>query len=330
MSRSSDGTGLGGSDGSVGSVGSDGSGASDLGRRLRALGEQAPSPAAPEQLLAAVSGRARRVRALQGAAVVGALLLVPASIATGAVLSGEPGGAVVTAASSASPASSPSSTPGQGSRSGGAGGDAAAGPAEQQVPSLPEPAGTKAPPPQPAPVATPPPTAPQGRVAPVPPAPSVAPAPPVAVPPTSPSVTTPPAATPPAAPLPDTTPGVPAPPAPPAPLPPAAGLTGSLSGSATVTVDQPATYALAWSDGDGQFWGDTEEWGDGVALGSTIAQVPCGDAPPRSPGAATRVFSHTWSEPGTYQVQLSVSTQSCTGPVETVRESIQVVVVPAG
>ncbi|HTE73973.1 MAG TPA: hypothetical protein VK640_12340 [Actinomycetes bacterium] len=102
-----------------------------------------------------------------------------------------------------------------------------------------------------------------------------------------------------------------------------------------VVAGQPASLVVRWADGEGVFNGSTEEWGDGVGT-SSLAQDSCAasaTAAQDRPSAGRYVASHTWAEPGTYQVTIGVASYLCTGGTATqedARTTVSVQVLPAG
>lgn len=89
-----------------------------------------------------------------------------------------------------------------------------------------------------------------------------------------------------------------------------AELTVSVDAPATVVAGRPATFLLRWADGTGTLAGTTEDWGDGVGVGS-VAVGQCTGVGPAGPGRGTVPLKHTWSEPGTYPVVLTATTMTC-------------------
>lgn len=110
-------------------------------------------------------------------------------------------------------------------------------------------------------------------------------------------------------------------------------LTMRVGAPAEVVAGQTARLVVRWSDGSGIFSGGSEAWGDGVAT-SSIKQgrcAPTAGAP--EPAAGTYRATHTWSEPGTYTVEVGVTTYSCEGGTvteEQATDTVTVEVVPAG
>ena len=112
--------------------------------------------------------------------------------------------------------------------------------------------------------------------------------------------------------------------------PAALGLTVQLP--ETVVAGEEATIVVRWSDGEGLFSGSTEEWGDDVGA-SSIAQDTCTGVTTDQPAAGRYAVSHTWAEPGTYQVVLGVATYTCesgTAVTEEASKTVSVEVVAAG
>lgn len=102
-----------------------------------------------------------------------------------------------------------------------------------------------------------------------------------------------------------------------------------------VVAGQPARLVVRWADGEGVFSGSTEEWGDGVGT-SSLAQDSCAasaTAAQGRPSAGRYAASHTWAEPGTYQVTIGVASYLCedgTATQEDARTTVSVEVLPAG
>ena len=100
----------------------------------------------------------------------------------------------------------------------------------------------------------------------------------------------------------------------------------------TVVAGQPAEVVIRWTDGEGVFSGTSEDWGDGVGT-SSLAQDQCTGVATDRAAADTYRVAHTWSEPGSYQVALGVTTYVCTGGSavqEDVSKTVTVQVQPAG
>jgi hypothetical protein len=107
-------------------------------------------------------------------------------------------------------------------------------------------------------------------------------------------------------------------------------LTISVDAPATVAAGVPAHFVVHYADGEGVFSGTIEDWGDvGVGSGS---QAPCTGSTP-APGALqdSYVATHTWADPGSYPVAISVTTYTCRAGQaveETKRADLTVVVTP--
>ena len=101
-----------------------------------------------------------------------------------------------------------------------------------------------------------------------------------------------------------------------------------------VVAGEPARFVVRWADGEGVFSGSTEEWGDGVGT-SSLAQDSCSataTAAQGRPSAGRYAASHTWAEPGTYQVTIGVASYLCqdgTATQEDARTTVTVEVLPA-
>lgn len=89
-----------------------------------------------------------------------------------------------------------------------------------------------------------------------------------------------------------------------------AALSVSVQAPASVVAGTPATFVLSWEDGAGTFAGTTEDWGDGVGVGS-VALGQCTASDLTGPGSGSVRLTHTWSEPGTYPVVLAATTTTC-------------------
>ena len=108
-----------------------------------------------------------------------------------------------------------------------------------------------------------------------------------------------------------------------------AALSVSIDAPETVVAGRAATFVLRWTDGAGAFAGTTEDWGDGVGVGS-VAVEGCTTVGPTDPGSGTVRLRHTWAKPGTYPVVLTATTTTCRDgqPVtEDASQSITVTVV---
>lgn len=78
--------------------------------------------------------------------------------------------------------------------------------------------------------------------------------------------------------------------------------------TAEVTAGQPVTFTLEYADGNGGLVGTVEDFGDGGLGGLKISN--CRDSE-KNPSAGAKDLTHTWTKPGTYQVQVTVTTLSC-------------------
>ena len=100
----------------------------------------------------------------------------------------------------------------------------------------------------------------------------------------------------------------------------------------TVVAGQAADIVVRWSDGEGVFSGTSEDWGDGVGT-SSLAQDQCTGVVTDRKSADSYPVTHTWAEPGSYQVALGVTTYLCTDGTavqEDVSKTVTVQVQPAG
>ena len=93
--------------------------------------------------------------------------------------------------------------------------------------------------------------------------------------------------------------------------------------TAQVTVGEPVTLAVEYVDQFGGFVGTVEDFGDGGLGGLKMSS--CRDSEKNSP-AGTKNLTHTWAKPGTYQVNVTVSTLSCVHGQENVTASSTVTV----
>ena len=82
---------------------------------------------------------------------------------------------------------------------------------------------------------------------------------------------------------------------------------------ARVVAGKAASFVVNYQAGTGQFAGSTEEWGDDVGT-SSVSQGAC------DPAAATTgplqgryTVTHTWGKPGTYTIDLGVTSFTCVG-----------------
>jgi hypothetical protein len=99
----------------------------------------------------------------------------------------------------------------------------------------------------------------------------------------------------------------------------------------TVVAGQTAEIVVRWTDGEGVFSGTSEDWGDGVGT-SSLAQDQCTGAATTTKSADSYTVKHAWSEPGSYQVVLGVTTYLCTdgsAVQEDVSKTVSVQVLPA-
>lgn len=100
----------------------------------------------------------------------------------------------------------------------------------------------------------------------------------------------------------------------------------------TVVAGESAEIVVRWTDGEGVFSGTSEDWGDGVGT-SSLAQDQCTGVATDRRSADSYQLTHAWSEPGSYQVVLGVTTYTCTdgsAVQEDVSKTVTVQVQPAG
>jgi hypothetical protein len=112
-------------------------------------------------------------------------------------------------------------------------------------------------------------------------------------------------------------------------VPAALGMTVELPD--TVVAGQNAEIVVRWTDGEGVFSGTSEDWGDGVGT-SSLAQDQCTGVATDRKSADRYTVKHAWSEPGSYQVVLGVTTYLCTdgsAVQEDVSKTVSVQVLPA-
>lgn len=77
-----------------------------------------------------------------------------------------------------------------------------------------------------------------------------------------------------------------------------------------VVAGAPADIVVRWTDGEGVFSGTTEDWGDDIGT-SSLAQDQCTGAATAKKSSGDYTVTHTWAEPGTYDVLLGVTTYVC-------------------
>lgn len=88
-------------------------------------------------------------------------------------------------------------------------------------------------------------------------------------------------------------------------------LTVSVGPPVGVVAGEKAMVVVTWSDGAGTFSGSTEDWGDGVGTSSLVRDRCSPTGSPARPASGSYRATHTWAEPGTYPVAISVTTYSC-------------------
>lgn len=113
-------------------------------------------------------------------------------------------------------------------------------------------------------------------------------------------------------------------------VPAGLGMTVELPDS--VVAGKSAQIVVRWTDGEGVFSGTSEDWGDGVGT-SSLAQDQCTGVATDRKSADSYTLKHAWSEPGTYQVVLGVTTYACTdgsAVQEDVSKTVSVQVLPKG
>jgi hypothetical protein len=91
-----------------------------------------------------------------------------------------------------------------------------------------------------------------------------------------------------------------------------AALSVTASGPASVSVGEKATITVTYTDGSGIFSGTSEEWGDGVGT-SSVQEGRCSAAEPAGSLSDSYQVTHTWTQPGTYNLVLGVNTYTCRG-----------------
>lgn len=116
----------------------------------------------------------------------------------------------------------------------------------------------------------------------------------------------------------------------PAAVTPPARLRVSASVPATrVTVGQPVTVTVRWSDGDGVYAGDAAFFGEPDGLGA-LALSRCSGRRPAGPHAGGSHYTHTFTRPGTYHATFEIDTQSCAGGDEQRTAAVTFVVTATG
>jgi len=117
------------------------------------------------------------------------------------------------------------------------------------------------------------------------------------------------------------------PPVAPQPAPPPAALRVEVTAPDEVVAGQEAELQVTWSDGSGHFGGAGADWDDGSVLGPAVTVRRCDGVAPA--GRGTFPTAHTWEEPGTYDVRVTVVTYTCDGRLEEAEGTVQVVVTAA-
>lgn len=77
-----------------------------------------------------------------------------------------------------------------------------------------------------------------------------------------------------------------------------------------VVAGQPATVTIGYLDGAGVYSGSQEDWGDGVGT-SSLKQGRCTGSGTAAPARGSSRATHTWAEPGSYRLTVSVATYTC-------------------
>lgn len=95
----------------------------------------------------------------------------------------------------------------------------------------------------------------------------------------------------------------------------AKGLSASVSTlNTTPTVGDELRFTIEWTDGQGQLAGTRQQWGDGTPDGGAKRVRECSQDALDSSGALEA--RHVFTKPGTYTVQITVTTFTCDGSTE--------------
>jgi hypothetical protein len=87
----------------------------------------------------------------------------------------------------------------------------------------------------------------------------------------------------------------------------------TIEAPASVIAGQAAGFTVNYEVATGRFSGSIEEWGDGIG-GASASQERCETTEQTTgPSSGRYPVTHTWADPGTYDVVLGVNTYSCTG-----------------
>lgn len=88
-------------------------------------------------------------------------------------------------------------------------------------------------------------------------------------------------------------------------------------------VGQAVTLELQYADEHGGLVGTVEDFGDGGIGGLKVSDCHTSET---NPSSGTKHLRHTWDEPGTYRVSVTVTTLSCVHGQEDVTATAQVMV----
>lgn len=91
-----------------------------------------------------------------------------------------------------------------------------------------------------------------------------------------------------------------------------AALTVQVDPPAPAVAGQPVTLVVHYADGLGVFSGSTEDWGDGVGVGSA-KNGSCSASTSPGPVKGSYQATHTFADAGTFPVAIEVITYTCDG-----------------